>query len=116
MTLPAPLVTFLLLAASNVFMTFAWYGHLRFKSAPMLVAIGISWGIAFFEYCLMVPANRIGYGTMSAAQLKVMQEVISLTVFVGFNTWWLGEPPTWRTLGGFALIIAGAALIFSNKG
>ncbi|ADE84670.1 DMT family protein [Rhodobacter capsulatus] len=116
MTLPAPLVTFLLLTASNVFMTFAWYGHLRFKSAPMLVAIGISWGIAFFEYCLMVPANRIGYGTMSAAQLKVMQEVISLTVFVGFNTWWLGEPPTWRTLGGFALIIAGAALIFSNKG
>lgn len=116
MSLPAPLVTFLLLTASNVFMTFAWYGHLRFKSAPMLVAIGISWGIAFFEYCLMVPANRIGYGTMSAAQLKVMQEVISLTVFVGFNTWWLGEPPTWRTLGGFALIIAGAALIFSNKG
>ncbi len=116
MTLPAPLVTFLLLTASNVFMTFAWYGHLRFKSAPMLVAIGISWGIAFFEYCLMVPANRIGYGTMSAAQLKVMQEVISLTVFVGFNTWWLGEPPTWRTLGGFALIVAGAALIFSNKG
>ena len=116
MTLPAPLVTFLLLTASNVFMTFAWYGHLRFKSAPMLVAIGISWGIAFFEYCLMVPANRIGYGVMSAAQLKVMQEVISLTVFVGFNTWWLGEPPTWRTLAGFALIVAGAALIFSNKG
>lgn len=116
MTLPAPLVTFLLLSASNVFMTFAWYGHLRFKSAPMLVAIGISWGIAFFEYCLMVPANRIGYGAMSAAQLKVMQEVISLTVFVGFNSWWLGEPPTWRTLAGFALIVAGAALIFSNKG
>lgn len=116
MTLPAPLVTFLLLTASNVFMTFAWYGHLRFKSAPMLVAIGISWGIAFFEYCLMVPANRIGYGAMSAAQLKVMQEVISLTVFVGFNSWWLGEPPTWRTLAGFALIVAGAALIFSNKG
>jgi len=116
MSLPAPVVTFLLLTASNVFMTFAWYGHLRFKSAPILVAILISWGIAFFEYCLMVPANRIGYGTMSAAQLKVMQEVISLTVFVGFNAWWLGEPPTWRTLGGFALIIAGAGLIFSNRG
>ncbi|MFD2172547.1 DMT family protein [Rhodobacter lacus] len=115
MSLPAPLVTFLLLSASNVFMTFAWYGHLRFKSAPILVAILVSWGIAFFEYLLMVPANRIGYGALSAAQLKVMQEVISLSVFVAFNTWWLGEPPSWRTALGFALIIAGAGLIFSNR-
>ncbi|SOC10566.1 DMT family protein [Rhodobacter maris] len=116
MQLPAPLVTFLLLSASNVFMTFAWYGHLRFKSAPLLVAILVSWGIAFFEYLLMVPANRIGYGTLTAAQLKVMQEVISLSVFVAFNTWWLGEAPSWRTALGFGLIVAGAGLVFSNRG
>ena len=114
--LPIPLQTVLLLLASNVFMTFAWYGHLGDLSRPVWLAVLLAWGIAFFEYCLMVPANRIGYGAMSAAQLKVMQEVISLTVFVGFNSWWLGEPPTWRTLAGFALIVAGAALIFSNKG
>lgn len=114
--LPAPLVTFLLLTASNVFMTFAWYGHLRFKSAPLLAAILISWGIALFEYMLMVPANRIGYGALSAAQLKVMQEVISLTVFVIFNAYWLGEPLTWRTALGFTLIVAGAALVFSSRG
>lgn len=116
MPLPAPLVTVLLLTASNVFMTFAWYGHLRFKSAPLLVAILVSWGIAFFEYLLMVPANRIGYGTLSAAQLKTIQEVISLTVFVIFNAWWLGEPITWRTVAGFVLIVGGVALIFTGKG
>ena len=111
------LYTIVLLLLSNVFMTFAWYGHLRsLSAAPWYMAALVSWGIAFFEYLLQVPANRIGYGMMSAAQLKVMQEVISLTVFVGFNAWWLGEPPTWRTLGGFVLIIAGAGLIFSNKG
>jgi len=114
--LPAPLVTVLLLTASNVFMTFAWYGHLRFKSAPMLLAILVSWGIAFFEYLLQVPANRIGYGALSAAQLKTIQEVISLTVFVIFNALWLGEPVTLRTLAGFALIVGGVALIFSARG
>jgi uncharacterized protein (DUF486 family) len=116
MSLPAPLVTFLLLVASNLFMTVAWYGHLRFKAAPMLLAILVSWGIAFFEYLLQVPANRIGYGALSAAQLKTMQEVISLSVFVVFNAFWLGEAITWRTAAGFCLIIAGAALIFSNRG
>lgn len=116
MSLPAPLVTVLLLTASNVFMTFAWYGHLRFKSAPMLVAILVSWGIAFFEYLLMVPANRIGYGALSAAQLKTIQEVISLTVFVIFNAYWLGEPVTWRTVAGFVLIVGGVGLIFTGKG
>ena len=114
--IPAPLATLLLLTASNVFMTFAWYGHLRFKSAPLLLAILVSWGIAFFEYVLMVPANRIGHGALSAAQLKTMQEVISLSVFVIFNAYFLGEPPSWRTALGFALIVAGAALIFGNRG
>lgn len=113
--LPAPVLTVLLLTGSNVFMTFAWYGHLRFKSAPLLIAILVSWGIAFFEYCLQVPANRIGYGALSAAQLKTIQEVVSLTVFVVFNALWLGEPVTWRVAAGFALIVGGVALIFTGR-
>ena len=79
--LPVPLVTIGLLVASNVFMTFAWYGHLKFKAAPLLAVILISWGIAFFEYLLQVPANRIGHGTFTAAQLKTIQEVITLVIF-----------------------------------
>ena len=75
----------LMLAASNVFMTFAWYGHLKFKAAPLLLVIVASWGIAFFEYCLAVPANRIGHGVYSAAELKTIQEVITLAVFAGFS-------------------------------
>ena len=101
-----------LLSLSNVFMTVAWYGHLRFGHAPLVAVILISWGIALFEYCLAVPANRIGYGVYTAAQLKTIQEVITLTVFVGFSAVWLKEPPTLSTLAGFALIAAGAALIF----
>ena len=81
MQLPVPLITIGLLVGSNIFMTFAWYGHLRFKAAPLLVVILVSWGIAFFEYLLQVPANRIGYGRFSAAELKTIQEVITLTVF-----------------------------------
>ncbi len=115
MTLPAPLVTILLLTASNLFMTMAWYGHLRFKAAPIWIVILVSWGIAFFEYLLQVPANRIGYGALSAAQLKTIQEVISLTIFVGFSAFWLGEAVTWRTVLGFALIAGGAAVIFTGK-
>lgn len=115
MSLPAPLVTVLLLTASNLFMTVAWYGHLRFKSAPLIVAILVSWGIAFFEYLLQVPANRIGYGALSAAQLKTIQEVISLTIFVLFNAVWLGEAITWRTVAGFVLIVAGVAVIFTGR-
>jgi uncharacterized protein (DUF486 family) len=80
-----------LLVLSNVFMTAAWYGHLRFRSAPLIIAIAASWGIAFFEYCLQVPANRIGYRVLSAYQLKIMQEAITLIVFVGFAAFWLGE-------------------------
>lgn len=116
MTLPAPIVTVLLLTASNLFMTVAWYGHLKFKAVPLWAAIGVSWGIALFEYMLQVPANRIGYGALSAAQLKTIQEVISLSIFVVFAWAWLGEAPKWQTLAGFALIAAGAGLIFAGKG
>ena len=102
----------LLLVASNVFMTFAWYGHLKYRSAPLLAVILISWGIAFFEYCLMVPANRIGAAVYSAPQLKGMQEVITLLVFAGFSIWYLGQPLKWNHWAGFALIAMAAWLIF----
>lgn len=102
----------LLLCASNIFMTLAWYGHLKFKTTPLAVVILVSWGIAFFEYCLAVPANRIGHAVWSAAELKTMQEVITLIVFAGFSVIVLKEPLGWNHLAGFALIAAGAALIF----
>jgi uncharacterized protein (DUF486 family) len=101
-----------LLIASNVFMTFAWYGHLKFPAMAMWVAVMTSWGIALFEYWLAVPANRIGYGYYSAAELKTIQEVISLTVFVGFAVLFLGEKLTWNHAVGFLLILAGAFFIF----
>lgn len=104
----------LLLVASNVFMTFAWYGHLKFKSAPLFIAILASWGIAFFEYCLAVPANRIGHEVYSAAQLKTIQEVITLLVFAGFSVFWLKESLTWNHAIGFMLIAAGAAFVFKG--
>ena len=102
----------LLLLGSNLFMTFAWYGHLKYKSTPMTAAIVVSWGIAFFEYCLMVPANRMGSALYSAPQLKGMQEVITLLVFAGFSAWYLGQPLKWNHWAGFALIVAAAWLIF----
>jgi len=102
----------LLLVASNVFMTFAWYGHLKFKASPLWLAVVASWGIAFFEYWLAVPANRIGHGVYSAAELKTIQEVITLTVFAGFSVLYLREALSWNHLAGFALIAAGAAIIF----
>jgi len=105
----------LMLVASNVFMTFAWYGHLKFRSTPLLIAIIVSWGIAFFEYCLAVPANRIGRAVYSTAQLKTMQEVITLIVFVGFSWLVLKEPLGWNHFIGFALIAAGAAFVFYGK-
>ncbi len=108
----APLV---LLLASNVFMTFAWYGHLKFKSAPLLAVVLASWGIALVEYCLAVPANRIGHAVYSAAELKTMQEVITLLIFAGFSVIYLGEALTWRHAAGFALIAAGAGLVFSGR-
>jgi uncharacterized protein (DUF486 family) len=102
----------LLLVASNVFMTLAWYGHLKFKTAPLYAAVLASWMIAFVEYWLAVPANRIGHGVYSAAELKTMQEVITLAVFAVFSVLYLKEAITWNHLAGFALIAAGAAMIF----
>lgn len=110
--MPATLITISLLIASNVFMTFAWYGHLKHTSANLFVVILISWGIAFFEYCLMVPANRIGYTTLNAAQLKTIQEVITLCVFAIFSTLYLKEPLSWNHALGFGFIAMGAFFIF----
>ena len=106
----------LMLALSNVFMTFAWYGHLKVKAAPLIAIILVSWGIAFFEYCLAVPANRIGHQVYSAAQLKTIQEVITLTVFVGFSVFFLKESISWQVVLGFALIAVGASLVFFAPG
>ncbi|NJM35141.1 MAG: DMT family protein [Rhodomicrobium sp.] len=102
-----------LLLLSNVFMTFAWYGHLKYTATPLTAAVLASWGIAFFEYWLAVPANRIGYQVYSAAELKTMQEVITLIVFSVFSAAYLKEPLTPQHLAGFALIAAGAALVFT---
>lgn len=112
MTLPIPLVTIGLLLASNVFMTFAWYGHLKFKDSALITVILVSWGIAFFEYVLQVPANRIGHEHFSAAQLKTIQEVITLSVFAVFSVFYLKEPLTWNHLVGFGFIALGAFFIF----
>jgi len=102
----------LLLVASNVFMTFAWYGHLKFKTSPLWIAVMASWGIAFIEYWFAVPANRIGHQVYTAAELKTMQEVITLSVFVVFSVLFLKEAITWNHLIGFALIAGGALFIF----
>jgi hypothetical protein len=112
--LPASLAPIVLLAASNIFMTIAWYGHLKYKSAPLLLAIMASWGIAFVEYCLAVPANRIGHGVYTAAELKTIQEVITLIVFAGFSILFLKEPITANHAVGFALIVAGAYFVFKG--
>ncbi|CAK0774276.1 DMT family protein [Azospirillaceae bacterium] len=105
--------TILLLTASNLLMTMAWYGHLRFPNAKLWQVILLSWGIAFFEYCLAVPANRIGYRQYSAEQLKVIQEVISLSVFPIISFLWLGEAVRWNYLA--ACVCLGAAVIFIFK-
>jgi hypothetical protein len=102
----------LLLIASNVFMTLAWYGHLKFKSVALPLVILASWGIAFIEYCLAVPANRIGHAVYSAAELKTIQEVITLIVFAGFSVFVLKEPLGWNHAIGFLLIALGAAFVF----
>ena len=105
-----------LLLMSNVFMTFAWYGQLKFPAAPLWLVVVICWGIAFFEYCLAVPANRIGYTVYSAAQLKTMQEVITLVVFAGFSVAYLGEPIKWNHIVAFALLALAAFFAFHEWG
>ena len=102
----------LLLIASNIFMTFAWYGHLAFKQKALWLVVLASWGIAFFEYWLAVPANRIGHNVYSAAELKTIQEVITFAVFIGFSIFWLKEAITVQHIIGFAVIIVGAAIVF----
>jgi uncharacterized protein (DUF486 family) len=107
----APIV---MLIFSNVFMTFAWYGHLRFKDRALWLVVLASWGIALFEYCLAVPANRIGSAVYSGSELKAMQEVITLTVFAVFSVAYLGERVTLNHLAGFALIALGAFVVFKG--
>jgi len=104
--------TIVLLIISNIFMTFAWYGHLKYRSFPLWKVILVSWGIAFFEYCFQVPANRIGSYEFNTAQLKVIQEVITLTVFAVFSVLYLGEKFKWNYAAGFACIVAGVFFVF----
>ena len=107
--------TVILLTISNVFMTFAWYGHLKYKTSPLWIAILGSWMIALAEYCFQVPANRIGHGIFTAPQLKGIQEIISLTVFTVFSLLYLREFPSWRQLVGFGMIIVAAFFIMSES-
>lgn len=106
--------TILLLIVSNVFMTFAWYGHLKYPKTPLVLAILASWGIALAEYCFQVPANRLGYGQFTAAQLKTIQEVITLSVFSVFSVLYLKESLRWNHLVGFGLIVAAVFFIFNK--
>jgi uncharacterized protein (DUF486 family) len=106
--------TILLLTVSNIFMTIAWYGHLKYKDSPLWIVILVSWGIAFFEYCFQVPANRIGYYEFNAAQLKTIQEVITLVVFCVFSVVYLKEELKWNYLAGFAMMIGAVFVIFKE--
>lgn len=105
------MTTILLLLVSNIFMTFAWYGHLKYKESPIWLAILASWAIALLEYCFQVPANRYGHGQFTAVQLKTIQEVITLVVFSGFSVFYLHESLRWNHLVGFLLIVAAVLLI-----
>ncbi|MDD3524926.1 MAG: DMT family protein [Candidatus Cloacimonadaceae bacterium] len=106
--------TIFLLSISNIFMTFAWYGHLKYKASPLFKVIMISWFIAFFEYCFQVPANRIGYGIFNAYQLKTIQEVITLVVFAAFSVFYLKEDLRWNYIVGFCLIVLAVFFIFKK--
>lgn len=108
------MTTVILLIISNIFMTFAWYGHLKYKSSPLWIVILASWGIAFFEYCFQVPANRIGHGTFNAAQLKTIQEIITLVVFAVFSILYLKEEFKWNYAIGFLFLILAAFFIFKK--
>ncbi len=112
--IPQSILPIVLLTMSNVFMTFAWYGHLKFTNKPLWLVVIVSWGIAFFEYCLAVPANRYGVAVYSPAELKTMQEVITLSVFAVFSVFYLGESLTINHAVGFALIACGAFFIFKG--
>lgn len=109
-----PYITIILLLLSNIFMTFAWYGHLKYKTTPLIIAIFVSWGIALFEYCLQVPANRIGSGYFSLVQLKTIQEVLTLIVFAVFSVYYMGEPLKWNHFVGFIFIILAVVFIFKK--
>lgn len=109
-----PLLTILLLLASNIFMTFAWYGHLKYKESPLFLAILVSWCIAFVEYCFQVPANRYGSAVFSTVQLKAIQEIITLVVFAVFSMLYLGEPIRWNHLVGFCFLVLAAGFIFKK--
>ena len=106
------MLTVSLLIASNVFMTFAWYGHLKYTHVPLWQAIAVSWGIAFFEYCLMVPANRWGHGDFSVVQLKTIQEIVTLSVFALFAIFYIGESIRWNHLAAFACLVGAAYFMF----
>ncbi len=103
-----------LLTLANIFMMFAWYGHLKFKDLPMWLVVVASWGIAFFEYCLQVPANRIGYEQFNAAELKTMQEAITLIVFCGFSVLYLREELKWNYIVGFAFMVIAVFFVFKK--
>jgi uncharacterized protein (DUF486 family) len=107
-------IPLVMLMGSNVFMTFAWYGHLKFKESPLWIVIPVSWGIAFFEYCLQVPANRLGSSYFSPAQLKVAQEMITLIVFTVFSVLYLKEELKWNYIVGFVLILLAVFFVFKK--
>ena len=109
------MTTVALLIVSNTFMTVAWYGHLKYRSAPLYAVILVSWGIAFFEYCFQVPANRIGFGEFSGYQLKIIQECITLMVFAVFAYFYLAEPPRWNYAMAFVCIIGAVIFGFWGK-
>lgn len=106
--------TIILLTCSNIFMTFAWYGHLKYKESPIWIAIVVSWSIAFIEYCFQVPANRFGHAHFTAAQLKTMQEVITLVTFCVFSVTYLKEELKWNYLVGFGLMILAVFFVFKE--
>lgn len=106
--------TIILLMISNIFMTFAWYGHLKFKHKALWIVVIVSWLIAFFEYCFQVPANRLGHGQFNAAQLKTIQEVITLVVFAAFSVLYLKEEFRWNYLVGFGLMVLAVFFVFKK--
>src|ERR1700729_345660 len=108
------MTTIILLTISNIFMTIAWYGHLKYRNSPLWLGILVSWSIAFFEYCFQVPANRIGYGQFTGAQLKTIQEVITLIIFAIFSVVYLKEPLKWNYLVGFGFMVMAVFFVFKK--